>query len=1167
MAQIELASYLQNSSFDSNMNPLHSFDENPVSPTFQQPDPISNLKHSLTQFHFNGTTQSQTGTTIPQTKFLFSPTKQVPSNLNMKQASPVLKFNFNPENSVKLHTFTFPEKNAVSPNGGQDLGLLNLAQRLNAQFAASTSSDEQNTNSNSNFNERKTLLRTSSELLHPEDHQTESTHDDSLDEAENEQSPIHHDEHSHIDIQMQIPPLQTDHSDEIQVISPPQGSSSQEHLQTPEERYLGHFATEVVGSRNFSGNLNPGEELRIVRDPTKLHIDQMAIRVESIFLQVIGFLPLRISRWLSPLMDARRVRLQARLPKTFERRSQLDFAIIVTVYVRRRPSSAPTMSNYEKALFTELYRTLGTPITDATMYSQPLRRSGSIGIPKGLVQQNPNATNQTQSVVDLTSEEDVIMMTRKRPPSGVPDPQVLLKRPRIVTSNSTFTTTLIQPFGPKAEQNIEQQVDKLFKNLNKKVIKEMEPSDLLLASLRKYQKQALAWMTEREQLDDADKKEEELPYPWKEYSTDKGQKYYHNPVLNLTTWEKPVADKDASKLTVRGGILADEMGLGKTIEILSLILTTRPDNKESNENVPRTNLIVCPLSVLQQWCDEIRTHTVAGSLSIYVYHGSTRTRDPSFLAKHDIVLTTYATLAAEIPPDSSKNLKRPPKQEPAALLEVQWFRVILDEAHTIKDRNTRTAKAAFALQAERRWCVTGTPIQNKLDDLFSLLHFLRVDPYGEYSWWSKIIMKPIRNRDERGFTRLQAILETILLRRTKDMKIDNVPIVSLPPRIVKLRPLQFREEEEDFYQALWTSSKTKFNDFISSGTILQNYAHILELLLRLRQACDHPFLVTRNAKDQSHKLSLKAIATVLMDPANHIPNVPNTAPVPITPSAEIYAQVQDLIKNGIDYEDEECAVCLDPLDSAILSPCGHYFCKGCTDQHFSAESATANCPICKKDFATNFLVSVPKKGVPQGLANANAEADNMETTAEPEKKKTKETEWKSCTKIDALMQELLELPTDEGIKSIVFSQWTSMLDLVEIPLKKAGIKFVRLDGSMPQYQREKSVAAFKEDPTVTVFLISIKAGGVGLNLVSASYVFLLDCWWNPSTEDQAIDRVHRLGQTRPVHVTRFVVKGTIEERILELQERKKILAQGALGVNTKELRQIRIDELRLLFRD
>jgi SNF2 family DNA or RNA helicase len=184
-----------------------------------------------------------------------------------------------------------------------------------------------------------------------------------------------------------------------------------------------------------------------------------------------------------------------------------------------------------------------------------------------------------------------------------------------------------------------------------------------------------------------------------------------------------------------------------------------------------------------------------------------------------------------------------------------------------------------------------------------------------------------------------------------------------------------------------------------------------------------------------------------------------------------------------------------------------------------------------------------------------------------EKEKRKEAEFRSSTKIDALMQELTSLPPGECIKSIVFSQWTSMLDLAEIPLRKAGIKFVRLDGSMPSYQREKSVAAFKEDPSICVFLISMKAGGLGLNLVTASHVYLLDPWWNPATEDQAIDRVHRLGQTKPVHVTRFIIKDSIEERIMELQERKKMLAQGALGAGSSELRQIRIEELRLLFRD
>jgi len=367
-----------------------------------------------------------------------------------------------------------------------------------------------------------------------------------------------------------------------------------------------------------------------------------------------------------------------------------------------------------------------------------------------------------------------------------------------------------------------------------------------------------------------------------------------------------------------------------------------------------------------------------------------------------------------------------------------------------------------------------------------------------------------------------------------------MPIVSLPPRIVKLRAIAFREEEEDFYKALWSSSKTKFNDFVESGKVLENYAHILELLLRLRQACDHPFLVTKNSQN-SDTPTFKVIANIL---ANSNP--------------EMFSRLKQVIGNGINYDDEECAICLETVDNAIVTPCGHIFCKICIDQHMNATTEPdhneSNCPICRRTIVSELLIPVPKKPTATDLkSSANAI-------------KTGE-EWRGSTKIDALMQELTSLPAEDGIKSIVFSQWTSMLDLAETPLKKAGIKFVRLDGSMPPYQREKAVNAFKEDIDVRVFLISIKAGGLGLNLVAASHVYLLDPWWNPATEDQAIDRVHRLGQTRSVHVTRFVVKDSIEERILELQERKKVLAQGALGMNSKELRQIRIDELRLLFRD
>jgi len=173
----------------------------------------------------------------------------------------------------------------------------------------------------------------------------------------------------------------------------------------------------------------------------------------------------------------------------------------------------------------------------------------------------------------------------------------------------------------------------------------------------------------------------------------------------------------------------------------------------------------------------------------------------------------------------------------------------------------------------------------------------------------------------------------------------------------------------------------------------------------------------------------------------------------------------------------------------------------------------------------------------------------------------------NSTKINALMQELHYISRDPTVKSIVFSQWTSMLDLLEKPLNLAGIRFVRLDGTMSQAQRQNAVHLFNDSPSITVFLISMKAGGLGLNLTAASRVFLLDPWWNPATEDQAIDRVHRIGQTREVIVYRFLMDGSVEERIMELQEKKRNLAQGALGQTDKDRKQLRVEELKLLFQD
>jgi len=703
-------------------------------------------------------------------------------------------------------------------------------------------------------------------------------------------------------------------------------------------------------------------------------------------------------------------------------------------------------------------------------------------------------------------------------------------------------------------------IEKLLESLKRaseQVLLEQEPSPLLITTMRSYQKQALAWMIHREQsennsmfnydpsLIDADQHHcRSLPVHWKEMTTSQGKKYYYNEVTKQTTWKFPYdavaaqldENNNQAKAVVRGGILADEMGMGKTLEMLSLVVSN-PLNLEdisqrSGSYIPsKTTLIICPLSVLHQWYSEIKRHTQKDSISVYIYHGANRRGDLNYLTQFDIVLTTYATLATEFPSQSKQakgkkaDLDQPiPHEKKGPILQVPWYRVILDEAQTIKDRTTRTARAAFCLQAERHWCVTGTPIQNKLDDLFSLLHFLRVRPYGEHNWWNQIIMKPIRNRDERGFTRLQTILQTIMLRRTKDQQINNQPIVSLPPRNVAMHVCDFSDQEREFYKQLWNSSKSKFDELFSNGTVLNNYAHILEILLRLRQACDHPQLVVESRLKTKRRLEQAA-----EEAASEAALVEAQS----QESTEAAAPVQDgAFEDVLSYFDLDIQLGLEE-ENAVLN----------------------NENVLQNDNVLNHDNVLSNENVLQNESNV-IQADGRGSRS---------------TKIEALLSQLKELyygataqPSD---KCIIFSQWTSMLDMLEEPLSQLGLKFCRLDGAMAQHQREQAVKDFNSNPEIQLFLISMKAGGLGLNLVSANRVFLLDPWWNPSTEEQAIDRVHRIGQTKTVYVTRFVVKDTIEERILELQEKKKMLSQGALGMKKNELRQIRIDELKLLFRD
>ncbi|KIW98865.1 uncharacterized protein Z519_00528 [Cladophialophora bantiana CBS 173.52] len=592
----------------------------------------------------------------------------------------------------------------------------------------------------------------------------------------------------------------------------------------------------------------------------------------------------------------------------------------------------------------------------------------------------------------------------------------------------------------------------------------------------------------------------------------------------------------------KGGLLGDEMGMGKTIQAVSLIMSDYPAKAPS--------LVIVPPVALMQWQSEIKEYT-SGKLKVLVYHSSANPKCKLLtvkdLKKYDVIMVSYSGLESMYRKEQ-KGWSRGDGivKEDSVLHSIKYHRLILDEAHSIKQRTTGVARACFALRATYKWCLSGTPVQNRIGEFFSLLRFLEIHPFACYfckecgcrelhwsqdeskrcikcqhsgfnhvSVFNQEILNPITQGNneklrKEGLDKLRLITDRIMLRR---MKRDHTSSMELPPKEIVVHNEFFGEIERDFSQSIMSNSTRKFDTYVAQGVMLNNYANIFGLIMQMRQVANHPDLILRKNAEGGQNILV-------------------------------------------------CCVCDEPAEDAIRSRCRHEFCRQCARSYvqsfagsaYGGTEEDADCPRCHIPLVIDW-----------DQPEIEQDEDNIKKSSIINRIKMED--WTSSTKIEMLVYDLYKLRSKKQThKSIVFSQFTSMLQLVQWRLQKSGFSTVLLDGSMTPAQRQKTIDHFMNNVDVEVFLVSLKAGGVALNLTEASRVYIVDPWWNPAAEWQSADRCHRIGQRRPCVITRLCIEDSVESRMVLLQEKKANMINGTVNNDQVALDKLTPEDMQFLFR-
>ncbi|QPB44542.1 DNA helicase [Medusavirus stheno T3] len=611
-------------------------------------------------------------------------------------------------------------------------------------------------------------------------------------------------------------------------------------------------------------------------------------------------------------------------------------------------------------------------------------------------------------------------------------------------------------------------------------------------------------------------------------------------------------------LGCRGGLNFDAPGTGKTLLFVSLI--TLQKHRREQQTTPeaekwwrRATLVVAPSVVVAEvWIQEMKTRIARDRRpSVLLYHGTNRARQyqASAATGWDVVVTTYGVLTAEhkkaIAGLSKVEREVAPLEEKSPLF-YNYHRVVLDEAHQGRNAGTRLSRALLALKGDVRWVISATPVFNSLEDLVMPLRFLGVRPYADGSAEFKADIMSLASKDRKAaLRRLHAILAPIAIRRNNDD-------LGLPPIRYKEVVLTPSDTQKAFCDALRSYCGVRVKELLKMAEAghrdgagrtyhrrpqagnrrwTPNYnMSVLALITYVREAVCHPALVIN---------SMKRLADIrgIKDDDDPEAEAEEKQPTDAITQEQMLKAIERLRTLSTDEgREDECCICMDAEATLLASPCGHGCCAACWDKiEYHSRGDGPTCPQCRQPVTST---------APRAELIKRMEAEIAPTKDVPEEK------WDESCKVDYVVNKVRKHASREKI--VIVSQWVRLLRVVSDKLLADGVledesQLVRLQGDISGEKRIESIERFQKDPDVRVCFLSLNSSSDGITLTAATRMYVLDPWWNASRDFQAVHRIHRIGQTRPVKIMAVYVGQTVEDQMRIIRASKGAIACATVG--------------------